>query len=116
MAGTEVISAMPKGSQLCGISYSWKVSAEEPTEQRRNQSPGGTRNGGVGGGGERLGGWVDGGVGGGLWQQTGRERGEQGAEHKASQIDLSLHQESLARPQHYHTHHTLLDDRVPATY
>ena len=44
------------------------------------------------------------------------EKRNQGAEHKASQIDLSLHQESRAKPLHYHTHHTLLDDRVPATY
>lgn len=44
------------------------------------------------------------------------QRQNQGATHKASQIDLSLHQESRAKPPHYHTHHTLLDDRVPATY
>ena len=55
----------------------------------------------VGGGVE---GWRGGGVG--ADSRLG-EKGDQGAEHKASQIDLSLHQESLARPQHYHTHHTL---------
>lgn len=38
---------------------------------------------------------------------TARER-SQGAKHKASQIDLSLHQESSARALHYHTQHTLL--------
>lgn len=41
---------------------------------------------------------------------------KQGLKHKASQIDLSLHQENGAKPQHYRSHHTLLDDRVPATY
>lgn len=54
----------------------------------------------------------------GKWQgnlTTSTEK-RQGAKHKASQIDLSLHQESRAKPLHYHAHHTLLDDRVPATY
>lgn len=63
-----------KGSWLCGISYSWEVSGEEPIEQRRNQSPG------------------DGGRRG---DNHTRPREEKpGPEHKASQIDLSLHQES----------------------
>lgn len=39
-----------KGSWLCGISYSWEVSVEEPAEQRRNQSPRDTRKGAGGGG------------------------------------------------------------------
>lgn len=90
-----------KGSWLCGISYSWEVSVEEPMEQRRNQSPRDMRKGGGGGG------WGS--------HTTAREK-NQGAKHKASQIDLSLHQESRAKLLHYHTHHTLLDDRVPATY
>lgn len=49
-------------------------------------------------------------------RRTRAREKKQGAEHKASQIDLSLHQESHAKLLHYHTHHTLLDDRVPATY
>lgn len=90
-----------KGSWLCGISYSLEVSVEEPVEQRRNQSPRDTRKG--------------------VGEATGAaipelEKRNKGAKHKASQIDLSLHQESHAKRLHYHTHHTLLDDRVPATY
>ena len=90
-----------KGSWLCGISYSQEVSVEEPAEQRRNQSPRDTRKAG-GGSGTRS--------------HTAAREKNQGAKHKASQIDLSLHQESRAKPLHYHTRHTLLDDRVPATY
>jgi len=90
-----------KGRWLCGISYSWEVSVEEPMEQRRNQSPRDTRKGGGGGG------WG---------RHTRAVERNQGAEHKASQIDLSLHQVSCAKPLHYHTHHTLSDDRVPAIY
>lgn len=71
-----------KGSWLCGISYSWEVSVEEPIEQRRNQSPRDTRK-------------RDGGGGGG--NHTRPREKSQGAKHKASQIDLSLHQESLAK-------------------
>lgn len=71
-----------KGSWLCGISYSWEVSGEEPMEQRRNQSPATGEKGG---------------------EPYQAQRGEVGPEDKASQIDLSLHQESLARLQHYHT-------------
>lgn len=70
-------------------------------EQRRNQSPRDTRKGA---GGRQPGSHT-----------RGREKNE-GLEHKASQIDLSLHQRNHAKQLHYHTHHTLLDDRVPATY
>lgn len=62
-------------------------------------------------GGHEKGGGVDGGG-----SHTRAREKNQGAKHKASQIDLSLHQESHAKLLHYHTHHTLLDDRVPATY
>lgn len=83
-----------KGSRLCGISCSWEVSGEEPEEQRRNQSPRDMRKGG-------------GSRGGGRGSYTTAKEKKQGAKHKASQIDLSLHQESCAKPLHYHTRHTL---------
>ena len=73
METTKVIPAVLEGSRLCGISYSLKVSAEEPTEQRRNQSPGETRKGERG----LVGGGVEGG-GGGRRQQTGRKGGPGG--------------------------------------
>lgn len=55
-------------------------------------------------------------AGGGRGSHTRAREKNQGAKHKASQIDLSLHQESRAKLLHYRTRHTLLDDRVPATY
>lgn len=56
------------------------------------------------------------GVGGGAVSAARAGEEKQGPEHKAGQIDLSLHEEERAKRLHYHAHHTLWDDRVPATY
>lgn len=70
-----------KGSWFHGISHSCKVSREELAEQRRYQSPAA---------GERI-------------QACSIPRDEeQNPVHKASQIDLSLHQGFPARLLHYH--------------
>ncbi|KAL6479245.1 hypothetical protein MHYP_G00126780 [Metynnis hypsauchen] len=70
-----------KGSRLRCISHSCKVSGKEPLEQRRNQSAGRE--------------WVRN-------QACSKPgEGEQGPDHKASQIDLSLHQAFPARLLHY---------------
>lgn len=76
-----------KGSRLHGISYSWEVSRVKPAGQRRTQSPGKRRKGG---GGRRPAG------------SAGDAAKRPGLEHKASQIDLSLHEEGRADALNYH--------------
>ena len=95
-----------------GVTVVWHLLFLESVSRGANRTKEKSKSRGDKKEGERglVGGGVEGG-GGGADSRLG-EKGDQGAEHKASQIDLSLHQESLARPQHYHTHHTLLEDRV----
>lgn len=70
----------------------------QPDKGEKSKSRG-CKKGGAGGGG----------VLGERWPVSAARPGEkkQGPEHKASQIDLSLHEEERAKRLHYHAHHTL---------